>query len=351
MRIIAASAGGGFAAFYTFYAAAPVMFANASVPSGLRVAIVMLIVLAVQPLLLVMGPWIRDRRRTVLIAVITMGLGIATLHIGGHWPGSVLLGLGFGVFVVITTAWVKEQAPPHKVGKALGTYGFGSAAGGACGAPIGVWAAEAFGVPGVAVVGSAFAVGALLLARIAPHRPGEGRVEAFSHRKNQLSSPPKKTSRATGNKTSGVVVVSGLSHVLAVTIYATVLSSAGTSAAGGTAWIAVATAFSIQVSLALGRFAGGLVADRGLLAVSVMTLGFLVMGLIGFFWGPNTPVIVGASALVGLASGAGQTVALTVMMRQAQDCRGTERISALWNIGFDAGLGVGAVVAGSLPAR
>ena len=53
-----------------------------------------------------------------------------------------------------------------------------------------------------------------------------------------------------------------------------------------------------------------------------------------------------AVAVIGFTSGAGQTAALTAMLRRARTPRATETASAGWNIAFNGGLGVGAVVAG-----
>lgn len=53
------------------------------------------------------------------------------------------------------------------------------------------------------------------------------------------------------------------------------------------------------------------------------------------------------SIIVGGSSGALQTIALTVLMRNAHSPSQTNRSSAAWNILFDAGLGLGAFAAGT----
>lgn len=130
-RGIAITAGGAFAAFYIFYTAATVAFAHTSPGARIRVAVVMLVVVAVQLLILMAGRRTHIRRRTALTATAVMGLGSASLPFVGHWPGQILLAVAFGAFVVTGTAWIKEAVPPGELGRALGVYGFSSAIGGA----------------------------------------------------------------------------------------------------------------------------------------------------------------------------------------------------------------------------
>lgn len=72
----------------------------------------------------------------------------------------------------------------------------------------------------------------------------------------------------------------------------------------------------------------------------MLVLGALTIALATSIW-----ELFMATVLIGVASGVGQTAALTAMMRRAQGSTGTEMISAVWNIGFDCGPGIGAVVA------
>lgn len=344
-RGIAVAAGGAFAAFYTFYAAAPVIFDGLSPSGGVRVAILMAVVVAVQPLVLVRGRWFRDRRRTVLSTLMAMSLGIATLPLFGQWPGPLLLAAGFGVFVVTSTAWVKETAASGRLGKALGTYGFGSAAGGAVGAPIGLLLAHHTGIGGVALAGAIFAAVALIptvrihtttgpsTTGITEPQPGTAQLGA-----------------ARSSSTPGVPVVlmvSAAGHLLAVTIYAAALSALGASAESQSIWITVGSAFIIQASLSAGRLIGGTLSDHltpALTGTAALTL--LAISTAGFTVSTASTVILVTAGLIGLASGAGQTAALTAMMRRARNPAGTERASATWNICFDIGLGLGALSAG-----
>ncbi|MEH0059770.1 MFS transporter [Auritidibacter ignavus] len=340
---IAVAGCGGFAAFYTFYTTASSALNESGISSGARVGIVMLVVVAVQPLLIIGRRWVRNRRVAVMLALAAMGLGSAILPLMNQWPGSLLLGLGFGVFVVMSTVWVKEQAASGQTGRALGTYGFGSAVGGALGAPIGLYAAELGGQLAVALVGSAFALSALVPA-------GQAKSPTDNRSNLQLGSPsvelaaPDSLKRSRTFSTATIVITSLVGHLFAVSLYAAVLSSVGDTE--GT-WLPVLAALMVQVCLALGRLVGGRLSDRyPPLAILVTAAGILALSTMVFSVVLSRLGILLAVAVIGFTSGVGQTAALTAMMRRARTSRNTEMASAGWNIAFDAGLGIGALAAG-----
>ncbi|MEU6716807.1 MFS transporter [Nonomuraea sp. NPDC046802] len=338
---VAAAAGGAFAGFYCFYSAAPLIFAGSRPSAGVRVAVVMAVVVLVQPLVLLAGRWMRARARAVGAALATMATGLAVLPLWSHWPSLPLLGLGFGVFVVTSTVWAKELATADGVGRALGIYGFGSAIGGAIGAPIGVLLAVQAGAHGVMIGGTAFAI--LGLVPVAAIRT-KAAIEPAPDR------PPRCTADgALRRRGITVVSISLAGHLLAVTLYAAVLSSAGSLIESTTAVAAVLAAFATQTAVALGRLAGGTLCDRwsaGGTALAGASL--LALAVVGFATTSTPSMVITAGAVAGAAAGAIQTAALTLMMRRAHTRARTEQVSAAWNIAFDLGLGAGALTAGLL---
>lgn len=228
---IASTAGGAFAAFYIFYTAAPVAIADAHLGAGVRAGIVMAAVVAVQPLVGRIGRWIATGRRQVTSAAISMGVGSAIMPFAGHWPSMLLLAVGFGIFVVASTAWIKETAPSGLLGRALGVYGFGSAIGGALGAPLGLILIGQFGIPGTAVVGSLVALASTLPAL---------RVRTTV---SSDVSPVKSAATQTAPRGSRLWSGSGLiglgAHLLAVTIYAAALSGLASGQTGRGTWLPV----------------------------------------------------------------------------------------------------------------
>lgn len=147
--------------------------------------------------------------------------------------------------------------------------------------------------------------------------------------------------------TKAVLLTSILGHLLVVTIYAAALSSVGTSSSSSVGIMTIMAALTIQICSAPGRLAGGYFSDRrSPVLVLALAIGLISLGAFGFIAAPSHLWMIAATTLIGFASGVGQTAALTGMMRRARATRSTEMISAGWNITFDVGLGIGAVIAG-----
>lgn len=335
---IAATAGGAFAAFYVFYTAAPATLTTTNLGPGGRVGIVMLIVVAVQPFVPFLSRWVTNRQRMVTTALVSMGLGSAAMPFAGHWPGMVLLGVGFGIFVVASTAWVKETAAPQNLGKALGVYGFGSAIGGALGAPTGLYLAQTLGIHGTALAGALIAVASILPIR----RIDRSHGDASTRLADESSTPADSTSR---RQPWGWADLVGLgAHLLAVTIYATVLSSLSTAQDLRHDWLPILAAFTIQSSLAAGRLIGGWAANRWTPPkIGIPALILLTLGTVGFTLSTLPAEMLAFAAAIGLGSGASQTAALTALMNRADTTADINKASAAWNICFDLGLGLGAL--------
>lgn len=348
---LAGASGGAFASFYCFYSGAPLIYTTAQAPAGVVVGVLMVVVVLIQPFVLAVGPWTRNRARVVRMALLAIAAGLAALPFGILWPGLIILGVGFGVFVVTATAWAKELAAPENVGWALGVYGFGSAIGGAVGAPVGLLLAARFGASGVVLGGTVFALLAVLpVLAVAKNMAYNG--SAHLAKLNPGASP------ITDGVASGaglpnvagvlVVMVTLAAHLLAVVLYATVLSSAASLVTETTAIAAVLAVFATQSTVALGRLASGALCDHSSAVGTAASAAVLLVISVACFTVPaSTPLVkIGASAAVGAGAGMMQTAALTLMMRRAQTPARTEQVSAAWNIAFDLGLGAGAVLAG-----
>ncbi|WP_197318685.1 MFS transporter [Saccharomonospora sp. NB11] len=329
---IAAAAGGAFGSFYCFYAAAPVFLVDAQPSPGVLVSAVLLVVVLVQPVVVLAGRWTRVRARTVTWALATMATGLTVLAtVDVPWFGLGLLGLGFGVFVIAGTAWARDVAA-DEVGRALGIYGFGSALGGAIGAPVGLLLATLAGPSGVVIGGVTFAVLGLLAVMAVPCDVTTGNA-------------PSSSASTTESRPRTVPVVL-LGHVLAVTLYAAVLSSLGPLLGDTSATLTVAAAFAVQSAVALGRLVGGVLCDRWSVAgTAALSVAVLVVATIGFAASSAAGVLLPAATLIGAASGAVQTATLTSMMRRVRSPAHTDRTSAAWNVAFDVGLGLGALTA------
>lgn len=343
------AAGAAFASFYCFYSAAPRVLSETSLPAGVWVAGLMVIVVLIQPVMLVLGRYLSARAMWLSSSLLLMGLGLLALLFGPNWWGFAALGIGFGVFVVLSAAWVKELADPGEIGRALGLYGLGSAIGGAVGSPLGLGLAGLlpdYG-PIVGAAGLALAGVVILLPKaLRPWRDADGPGTAAL----QVSSGgPMAQEPRWHSGDMAIIGANVLGHFIAVTLYAAVLTSVATLGGSAAVAMGLVAAFVTQVAVAAGRLVGGHLSDRwgarwvfGSSAL-ILTAGF-TMGL-----ALETPVLVAcASGLVGLAAGAIQTTALTVMMRRATTRKQTEAISVTWNMAFDLALGLGALLATTL---
>ena len=273
---------GAFSAFYMFYSTAPLTLTKAPLGPGVLVAALMFIVVAAQPLSLLIPAFERDRRIASLAASALMCAGSVLMPFLQHWPGIVLLGLGFGIFVVQSTAWVRDTTPDRVLGRGLGIYGFGTAVGGAVGAPLGLILAQTTTPVVVAAAGGACALlgifPALTVRRHAgltdqndpgaqPGRaPAPGTVSevrsasAVSADELHPMRPAADQSARSAGRVLGIAAVL-IGHLCAVILYAAVLSNVWILDGGG-ALFSVVVAFIYQSVTAAGRLFAGPLADR-----------------------------------------------------------------------------------------
>jgi MFS family permease len=96
-------------------------------------------------------------------------------------------------------------------------------------------------------------------------------------------------------------------------------------------------------TMPLARWAAGRYGDRhgpaGLLVPSVLTA---AAGMAGLVWLREPYTVVAGAALFGAGFGAAQNVTLALMFQRAPRS-GFGRVSTLWNLAYDGGLGLGAV--------
>lgn len=342
--LLAMVAGGGFAAFYALYTGAPASPKPGDRLGEVEVGWMMLAVIGVQPLFLLRA--FHSKARVVCVALSLMAFGpLALLVNGGLWA-VICFGAGFGSFVVVSAAWAKEVAPPGGAGRALGLYGFGSALGGALGAPVGLAAQSANGLLGVVTVTTGLAVLAACplawLWRPPAHGLGpdieEGSSPEDAPWKGEFSPPALRHQ-------CQVLGLTMAAHLGAVTAYAFALSSLSQRLEFDSNWMPMAGAVVIQVSQAVGRLLGGKLADQlpsGLLLLS--SFGLTLAMLVPLRASSCAYVALVSLGALGVGAGCSQTTALTRMMRLAHTARSTQAISAGWNMIFDCGLGVGSVL-------
>ncbi|MCM3660536.1 MFS transporter [Georgenia satyanarayanai] len=270
--------------------------------------------------------------------MLLLGLPSATLGLSdGLLPVlavSAVRGIGFGVVTVTGSALVAELVAPARRGAAIGAYGLAIAGPQVLLLSAGPWIVEQLGyglVFALGVLPALGAVPAVLLARRLEHVPeATGRVPYL-----RLLRP--------------------MALLLAVTLAGgaliTFMAQMSSSAALSTVALLLLT-----VAAAVARWRVGALADRfgprPFLGPLVLLTG---AGMAMIAWAVRdpqatavVPLLLGA-AVVGISYGGLQNLTLVLSFRTVSRPH-YGSASAVWNIGFDAGTGLGAVVVGMVAA-
>ncbi|HLS14995.1 MAG TPA: MFS transporter [Beutenbergiaceae bacterium] len=240
---------------------------------------------------------------------------------------SVVRGVGFAFIVVAGATLVADVAPPGKLARAVGYYGAAAALPNIGALAGGVWAAQLWGFE-VVFTGAAVAslLAAILAVRLPAHSRGTFVLPALEDL-GRIAAP----------------IVLFLVTAGAFGAATTFLPVSGPDA--GHVSLALLAA---SVAMVLGRLAAGTIGDRigaGRLltswVLSVATGSALIAWALD---GPVWLLILGA-ALLGGGFGACQNDSLVATIQRLGAGR-SGTASTIWNIGFDGGVGLGAVVLG-----
>jgi MFS family permease len=246
-----------------------------------------------------------------------------------------LRGAGLAVLVVAGTALTAALAPPSRRGQAMGLYGLVAGVPGVLFMPLGVWVADRSGEVPVFVAGGVVALLALvavpgLPARTAAAGPAgapEGVAAVVPPMRGGLARP----------------ALAFAATTFAAGVVPTFLPLAVPDRLTGVAALGLLV---LSVLAPLTRWAAGHW-DRRLPPRLVLGPSLLVCAAgIGLLVASASPVaVVTGAALFGLGFGVAQTASLLLML-DAVPAGDYDRASALWNLAYDAGLGLGAVVFG-----
>ncbi|MEV5988504.1 MFS transporter [Streptomyces sp. NPDC052051] len=277
----------------------------------------------------------------VALAVGLVLLGAPALVLtAGHgmvWITVVCLlrGLGFALTVVAGGALTASLIPPERRGEGLALVGIVSGVPSLVALPSGVWLARHVGFTPVCVAGG---VAALAVVVVVPGLPGRER------------SAGRDAGLVAGLRTGALArpALVFATTALGAGIIVTFLPVAVPASLSGL----VAVALFAQPAMAtVARWYAGRFGDRhgpgrlvlpGLLASSA---GLLVTAV------TSSPVAVLAGvALFGVGFGVTQNATLTLMYARVRES-GYGTVSALWNIAYDGGMGLGALGFGAAAAR
>jgi predicted MFS family arabinose efflux permease len=354
MRPLVVLTAAGFGGFAALISVAPLWVArggSGALGAGLVTGVLLLLTILTQPFV----PWLLNRfgHGLVLAAgLVTLGLPAPFYALSDDLLPVLLLsavrGIGFGILTVTGSAVVAELVPSSRRGEAVGVYGLGVAVPHLLILPASVTIADRLGFVWVFALGALSLLGipaalrlGVVLRRLAAEEAArvaaEGRAGRGALRRSRLTGPVL-LRVALPAVVLFVVTVSGggVMTFLPQAVASSLLSSWGLFVLGGLA--------------AISRWWIGRIGDRrgndrlmapllALTAVGLVLLGVAVADD-AWLW-----LLLPALAVVGFGYGALQNVTLVSAFAQVTP-RHYGSASAVWNIGFDAGTGVGAVMIG-----
>ncbi|HET6738924.1 MAG TPA: MFS transporter, partial [Kribbella sp.] len=246
----------------------------------------------------------------------------------------VVRGAGLAILVVGAVALVADLAPSTRRGEALGVYGVAVGVPAVIGLPLGVYLTHLIGFDALFVLAAIASLAGLGTLTGLPAKAGaeEQHVQVLGGvRRNGLLMPTLVF--------AAVTVAAGIS----VTFVPLAVASDKQSM--------VATALLLQaIAAPLARWLAGRYADRigpaKLLAPSLM---FAATGAAALVFLPSTVAILIGSTCFGIGFGAAQNLTLTLMYNRVDRAR-YGQVSALWNLAYDGGWGLGAMVFGGIVA-
>lgn len=337
----------GFAGYSALLPAAPLWAVHGGADeagAGLVNGVLMLFTVLMQPFV---PPALRRFGWGPVLAAGMVLLGVPALaHILSDGLPAILAlsavrGLGFGILTVTGSAAVAELVEPARRGRAIGAYGLAVAIPNLALLPLAPYVAEQFGF------GVVFVVSALPLLGVVPAL----RLARALHAVPQDEHHEQDEGRRTAYRRLVRPTVLLLGVTLAGGALITFTAQMTTSSA-----LATVALLIMSATAALSRWGAGNLADRwGPQPFLWPLVTATVVGMVLIAWSVRDPAtgavvaLLAGMAVVGVAYGGLQNLTLVVAF-QAVTRRHYGRASAVWNVGFDAGTGLGSVVVGFIAA-
>lgn len=270
---------------------------------------------------------------------------------------AIIRGIGFGAVTVAEAALIAELVPPRLVGRSSGVFGATVGVTQLAAFPLGMWMYSTFGelvfllALVYSVVGALAAVGLPILRR---HADPEAESESLDYTPAEPRAATWKLATVPGL----CIAVAASGFAAFSTFMAPAVGELDSGAAATISGLTLAVVGGMQIVTRLGA---GWWADRvgepGHLMATGLILAFLGLTVAGFAiswhltgWKILVAAL-GAAALFGAGFGIAQTEALLMMFHRLPREKSAQA-SALWNMTFDSGTGIGAtllgVVAGAL---
>ncbi|MEU4932944.1 MFS transporter [Streptomyces yokosukanensis] len=242
-----------------------------------------------------------------------------------------LRGAGLAIVAVVGPALTAELVPPERRGEGLGLYGAAVGVPAVIGLPLGVWLSGHLGFHLVFLISAGVSVATLVAAPGLPAQQGRERHGGVLG----------------GFRGSGLVRPTAVFAAFTVVagVVETFLSLAMPAKAH--AWVPLALLAQSAVT-PFARWGAGRLGDRRgsgpLLVPAVFTA---AVGAAGLVWVASPLAVIAGMALFGIGFGIGQNATLALMVERVPRSE-FGKASALWNLAYDGGFGIGAVGFGLL---
>ncbi|WP_223167117.1 MFS transporter [Nonomuraea sp. SYSU D8015] len=324
MNLMMAASMAGLFGFYLLFSAIPlyvVRGGSGEFGAGLTTGVMMLATVLAE----LAVPWLLSafgHRAVMGLGLALLGLPTLLLPLSAALPAvlaiSLLRGAGLGIVVVAGTALTAELVPAERRGEGLGLYGVAVGIPSVLGLPLGLWGSDTIGFTPVLV-----AAGLVPLAGLAAVR----------------GLPRSRPAYRSAEHGTGLRDLAGPSLIFAAVTTATGVLITFLPLAGSPQ-LASAALLAQSLTTPAARWLAGRLGDRyghaRLLPPGVLAA---VTG-VALQTQVDAPVAVMAGmVLFGAGFGVLQNATLALMFERGEP----SRVSALWNLAYDAGMGVGAM--------
>lgn len=310
-------------------------------------------------------PWLLDRgayRWAFPVGSLVMGLPTPlfalTTDLLPLVAVSAVRGVGFGMVTVAGTALAARLVPDEQLGRATAFYGLAVGLPQILILPGGVALALGIGFgPVFWATGACGVIAAILSSGIWFADGGRNRPALRGAAPTSESSAPGGDLRGTALM---MVLAAPLGMMLTVSIAASAIVTFLAIPFERAAWLVSGALALYALFVVGGRWSAGFLYDRFrrtlLLSPGMISAGLGMALITAVMWtdgGTGTPTVLtavcvlGGASLFGLGFGAVQNDTVTNMLGRAGPS-GHGRASAVWNIGYDGGMGAGAVGLGTL---
>ncbi len=283
------------------------------------------------------------RRRTLAAGLLLLGAPAAAMA-ASTTLGWILLvcavrGLGFAIVVVVTGALVAELVPAERRGEGLGLFGIVVGVPAIVMLPLGVWLA---GRLGYGPIFAATAVAAFAGLALVAGLPGD------RLRRDEGAAAPQ--DRVLACLREPALVRPSISFAATAVAAGIVVAFLPVAVTGNGGDLAVAALLVQAVAATVTRWLAGRHGDRhGCARQLVPALLVSAAGMLAMVAAASPAAVLLGMLLFGSGFGVAQNASLALMFSRVPSSRfGT--VSAVWNLAYDAGMGLGAVGFGVLAA-